>query len=371
MSAAGGPAGRRRRIGVVVTVVVVVTAGCAAALILRPWQVSPTATGTGGVPDVVTARVELTTLTDQVRLNAQLDYGDPVDLPAAGGVVTALPAAGQVIEAGGAVYESDGRPVVLLQGERPLWRDLSSDVGDGQDVLQLEQNLSRFGFFDREPDTRFDWWTKNAIQQWQKSLGLEQTGTVSPADVVIANAPSIRVSQITGALGQSGVSPARYTETTLRAVARLTAAQARELQAGTPVTVQLPDGTELEATLAAIDPGGEPTGEDEQTTPPTATVEFPDQTQVAQAGPAAVRLLVSDTDRTAETLVVPVTALIATADGGYAVEILTGTAIVRVPVEIGMVADARAQILASGPDVDGAPADAPALAEGDDAVISR
>lgn len=371
MSTEGAPSRWARRIGIAVIMVAVITAGCAAALILRPWHSPPSGLESEGGPAPATAPVELSTLTDQVRLNAQLDFGDPIELPAATGVITGLPAAGEVIESGSAVYESDGRPVVLLHGERPFWRDLTSGVSDGPDVLQLEQNLARLGFFDREPDSRFDGWTSNAISQWQRSLGVPPTGTVSPSDVVVANAPGIRIAQIAAALGESGISPATYTETTLRAVARLSAAQARELQAGTPVTVQLPDGTELETTLAAIDPGGAPTGEDEQTTSPTATIEFPDQTDVEDVGPAAVRVTISDPEETAEALVVPVTALVADAEGGYAVEVLTDTEIVRVPVEIGMVVDARAQILTSGPDVDGAPADAVPLAEGDDVVISR
>ncbi|SMX92998.1 Putative peptidoglycan binding domain-containing protein [Brevibacterium sp. Mu109] len=370
MSAKTAP---RKTLRVLLTTVVIaaLAASGVAVAIWKPWESNA---ATSGVPEpaaAVTVPVELGTLTSQLRLNATLGYGEPVKLPAAQGVLTALPAPGQVIEVGQQVYEADGRPVVLLEGARPFWRDLSSDATDGQDVLQLEQNLARLGFFDREPDTRFDWWTTEAVRRWQKELGIPVTGTVAVADVVVVNAPSIRVSQVTGELGQTGVSPATYTATTLTAIAKLTPAQARELIAGTPVTVVLPDGTELENTIAAVDPGGQPTGEDGQTTPPTAMIEFPDQEQVAATGPASVRVIVQNTEESAETLIVPATALIATASDSYAVEVLTGDRIVRVPVQIGLVGDARVQILASGPDVDGAPADAHALSEGDQVVISR
>lgn len=367
---------RRGSRRVVITLIVLVLAGSAIAVGItqnRAVQATGSAHSAGveGDTSIVTATVELSTLTDQIRLNGQLDYGDLRDLPVADGILTALPAPGEVIAVGQPVYEADGRPVMLLQGDRPLWRDLTSGVDDGADVLQLEQNLERLGFFTREPDERFDWWTKNAIQQWQKSLGLQQSGTVAAKEVVIAQSSSIRIAAVGATLGETGVRPAQYTETSLRAIARLTAAQARELQPGTPVIVQLPDGSEITSVLDAIDPGGEATGEEEQATAPTATIEFADQSQVADTGPAAVRIHIDDSDNQLETLVVPVTALLATPEGGYAVEVVTAAGIVRVPVEIGLVADARAQILASGSEVENAPADALALSVGDAVVIAR
>lgn len=366
----------RAALRVMLTVVLLgaLAAGAVAVAVWKPWDGTPPHSAEEPTA-AVTVPVERGTLTSQLRLNATLGYGDPVDLPARAGVITVLPAPGQVIEVGRPVYESDGRPVILLQGARPFWRDLSSDVADGPDVLQLEQNLARLGFFDREPDARFDWWTTEAVRRWQKSLALPSTGTVAAADVVGVDAPGIRISQVTGRLGQTGVAPATYTATTLRAIAKLSPAQARELAAGTPVTVVLPDGAELANTIAAVDPGGHPTDEEGQTTPPTAVIEFPDQAQVAAIGPASIRIVVQhseqDPAQSATTLIVPATALIATAKDLYAVEVKTGKGIVRVPVRIGLVADARVQILASGSDVEGADADARDLSEGDRVVISR
>lgn len=365
---------RRRkaaRIALVTVLGTALAAGGAVAAVCKPWEKVSEESRDHGASTAVTVPVELGTLTSQLRLNAALGYGDPVELRAAPGVITALPASGQVIEVGHSVYEADGRPVILLEGTRPFWRELSSDAADGQDVLQLEQNLARWGFFDREPDARFDWWTTDAVQRWQKALGLPVTGSVATSEVVAVNAPSIRMAQVTAKLGQSGVSPATYTATTLRAVAKLTPAQARELTAHTPVTVVLPDGTELENAIAAVDPGGQPAGEEGKTLPPTAVIVFPDQEQVTATGPATIRIVVQNTQESAETLIVPATALIATAKNAYSVETLVDDRIVRVPVQIGLVADARVQILVSGSDVDGAPADARALAEGDQVVISR
>ncbi|MBK7820427.1 MAG: peptidoglycan-binding protein [Tessaracoccus sp.] len=365
--------GRRRWLRAVVVAVVVaaVVAGGVLVWERKPWApASPAAEGNAPAP-AVTAPVVRGTLINELRLNATLGYDDAVELPTAAGMLTALPAVGKVVKVGSPVYEADGRPVILLRGARPFWRELARGVRDGKDVLQLERNLARLGFFTRKPDTRFDWWTRDAVRKWQRKLGVPVTGVVANSDVVVVNAPGIRVAQVTGRLGQTGVSPLAYTATRLRAVAKLTAAQARELQPGTRVTVVLSDGKKVKAKLAAVDPGGQPAKEEGQTTPPTAVVEFPDQTKVAEVGPGSVRVLVKNGVRTDETLIVPATALIATARDSYAVEVQTTEGIVRVPVAIGLVADARVQVLASGSDVDGAPAGARRLREDDEAVLAR
>ncbi len=357
---------RRGRAPWIAATTVLVLALAATVAVTRPWERGePAAADT---PAPVTAPVELATLTSQVRLNAQLGYGDAIPLPPATGMLTGLPAAGQVIQTGYQVYEADGRPVVLFRGTRPFWRELSTGV-DGEDVRQLQQNLADLGFLDGVADGKFGDATKRAVTAWQKSLGLAQTGDFAPGDAVVADAPGIRIARVSARLGDAGASAATFTETTLRATAKLTTAQARELLPGTPVTVVLPDGTELDTVLASVDPGGVPTGEGDAVTPPTALVEFEDQTAVASVGSVAVRIIIRDDAEQPETLVVPVTALLATADGGYAVEVQDGEDSVRIPVEIGLVADARVQVLRSGGALDG---DAgPELAEGDPVVLAR
>lgn len=368
---------RRTRAKILISLLLLVLLS-AGALVLWPpqsWGAKPAASTEAQAVRAETMPVEKGTLTDELRLNGALGYGEAIELPAAPGVITALPAAGKVIKVGARVYEVDGRPVTLFAGRRPFWRELARGVDDGQDVLQLERNLARLGFFAGRPDTRFDAYTSEAVKLWQKSLGLRGTGSVAAADIVTVNAPSIRVARVTGRLGQSQVVPLSYTATKLRAVVKLSDAQARELRVGTPVAVELPDGSEMRSTLAAVDPGGQPTGqgegEDEKRTPPTATIEFREQKRLRALGPTSVRVTVQKREETAETLIVPVTALVATARDEYAVEVRSKNRIVRVPVRIGLVADARVQIVASGAEVEGAPADAAALKEGDEVVISR
>ena len=371
----------RLRPAVGVTLGIIVFAlGAGALWIWSPWGSASQDAPEAAAPETVTVPVVMGTLTQQLRLNATLGYGAPLELLASTGTITALPAPGQVISAGEPAYEADGRPVTLLSGERPVWRDLARGVDEGKDVLQLEHNLAQLGFFDREPNTEFDGATADAVKRWQKAIGMPVTGAVAMMDVVAVNGPSIRVSPVTATLGQAGVSPLSYTATALHAEAKLTGALARELQVGTPVTVVRPGGTGLENVLASVTPGGQPTGEEGKTTPPIAVIEFADQAQVSAVGPATIRVIVRGDPATAETpeepaapmtLIVPATAIVATAQDRYAVEVQTKAGIVRVHVQIGLIADARVQILASGADVEGAPADARSLATGDEVVISR
>ena len=205
--------------------------------------------------------------------------------------------------------------MVLLEGERPFWRELSSDSDDGQDAAT--EHLP-YWFFDEADSIRL---VDSMLCAVGRGTGLPVTGKVAVSDVVVVNAPSIRISHVTADLGHTGVSPATYTATALRVVAPLTPAQARDLTANTPVTVVLPEGTEHASVIASIDPGGQPTGEEGQITPPTAVIEFPDQEQVSPDELGSIQVVVQSAETGEETLIVPATALIATAEDSYAVEV--------------------------------------------------
>lgn len=194
-------------------------------------------------------------------------------------------------------------------------------------------------------DDEFTAVTETNVKAWQKSLGVPQDGIVKLGDVVAISAASVRVESVTAKLGDpAGSSPLSYTSTTLRVVAKLTDAQAREILPATKVTVILPDGTEAPATVTAVDPGGQPTEKEGETTPPTADVEFDDPAVAEGIGLRAVKVVFA-TSEVKDALVVPVTALVATTDGGYAVDVLRkGGKVERVAVEVGLIADTKVQV---------------------------
>lgn len=321
----------------------------AVVLVAQPWGGAPAESADDSEPATVLA--ERTTLTSDLILNGNLSYGEPIELTGRSGIVTRLPVAGQEIAVGQALYEVDGRPVIALRGDRPFWRDLSVDSTDGPDVTQLEQALVDLGYGgELVVDQTFTWATEAAVKSWQKALGLQPTGVIALGDVVAVNSAAVRISAVTAKLGdQAGESPMSYTSTLLRAVATLTDAQAREILPATPVTVTLPDGTELPGVITAIDPGGVPTGDEDETTPATAIVDLEDPAAAQGIGLRAVRVTLA-TAEVEDALVVPVTALLATLDGGYAVDVVRDGEIVRVPVEIGLIADTRVQIVGGGLD---------------------
>jgi len=363
MAATVTKTGRQRGRRFTITGAVVLGVAVAIAVPLLRTNGDSSAAAAGLTP--VTARVERATLTSELRLNGQLSFGSPEPLLPAAGMLTALPSVGQTVEFGEPVYAVDGSPVVLFTGEMPFWRDLStattcSAARPCADVAQLQQNLIDLGYLNLpEPSGIFGSGTRQAVRDWQRALGLEVTGRFAAASVVVAPSPSIRIAEVTARLGERGVSPAASNATALHGTVTLTEAQSRELAIGMPVTVVLRDGTEVAAVLSAIDPGGESTSGGSATTPPTATIHFASQLPLTGVGESSIRAIVHADDVGAATLIVPATAILATVENGYAVEVWDGAMIRRVPVEIGRVADARVQILGGD------------LAEGDLVVLSR
>lgn len=316
----------------------------AAVLVWQPWR--GVASDPDSQADAITATVERTTLTSNLVLNGSLSYGTAVELPGRGGIITGLPTAGDEIPVGHAVYEVDGMPIVAVRGDRPFWRTLAEGIPNGPDVRQLEQYLADSGLgYDLTVDDEFTAITTKRVKEWQERIGVEQTGIIALGDIVAVGSDSIRVDKVTGKLGDpAGSSPLSYSSTRLRVVAKLTDAQARELQPATPVTVTLPDGTELAGTITAIDPGGAPTGEEGKTTSPSAVVDLDDPAAAAGIGLRAVKVALAASEAE-DALVVPVTALLATAADGYAVDVIRDGELVRIPIELGLIADTRVQVL--------------------------
>lgn len=364
----------RRRIATVVIALVAVTALAVTCAVMKPWTLighmtadsqQTTQSSAPRKVDVTTLRAQPVTkgvINAETRLGATLTYDTASDFAEATGVITQLPVAGKQIGTGEQVYEMDGIPVVLFHGERPFWRTLDTGTTDGPDVAQLEQNLAELGYFLGAPDNHFDGYTKEAVRQWQRwSLGLDgdvANGVFQPSSVAVAPAAPIRIKTVAAKLGQTNVSPASYTGVTLHAQATITAGQAATFKAGDKAKVVLPDNTTLDTTLTAVDQGGQSSGastgqssgqsngKDGQVTQPSVRIDFPDQTQVAEFGATAIQIIVPNADAaTEETLIVPVTALIASAGDQYAVEVIRGESLERVPVEIGLVANAQVQVL--------------------------
>jgi peptidoglycan hydrolase-like protein with peptidoglycan-binding domain len=301
-------------------------------------------------PSTKTAKVTTRDLVQTEQVDGRLGYG-ATRLLSGGreGVITALPAEGSVIDRGGTLWEVDGAPgPALLFGDRPMWRRLSSGVDKGEDVRQLEENLVALGFADPAKMTVDDEYTSAtaaAVKRWQKARGLEQTGAVETTDVIFASGP-LRVATLKAAVGaKAGATTEVYEATGAEQIVsvKLDTGKASVAKQDDPVTIKLSDGRTINGTVRSVGTVVHTDTSEGQTSNYLDVV-------IAIEGGQAVGLddapvTVNFTRSSAKgVLAVPVRALLALAEGGYAVERVTATGTELVPVELGAFADGYVQV---------------------------
>jgi peptidoglycan hydrolase-like protein with peptidoglycan-binding domain len=293
-----------------------------------------------------TTRVTRTTLTQTERVSGTLGYGDKSTLSAKGaGTVTWLPAVGATVNRGQPAYRVDDHPVPLLYGALPFYRPLTDGVS-GSDVKEFEQNLSALGYTGFTVDDKYTASTATAVRKWQKDLGLTETGTVDPAQVALAP-DAIRVTELHGAAGSAAGGPLLdYTGTTRTVSVDLDVAKQGLVHAGVAASVTLPDGTNVDGTVASIGTVATAGNNGSSATMPVS-VTIADQSKLGTLDGAPVDVtLVSAQAK--DVLSVPVNALVALAEGGYGVQLVTGSSTKYVAVKTGMFAGGRVEITGDG-----------------------
>ena len=339
---------RRRRTRWVVTgVVVVVVLGVGTGVVLTRQGARPASAAARGPAAAQTTEVSKVDLADQLTLTGKLGYGDEHTLSGRKqGTITALPAQCTVLDRGKTVYQVDAKPVPLLYADIPLYRDIAAGMTDGPDVKVLEENLKALGYTGfGTPDKKFTDATAAAIKKWQKALGLDQTGTIGMGDVVITSGP-VRVSTVSAELGGHGDGALlKYTGTGRAVTVELTASQKELAKAGAKVGLTVA-GKTTTGTVASVAPAASG-GNDNQEQKFNATITLDDPAVVGDLDAGSV-----DTRFTTATrqgvLAVPVGALLALAEGGYAVEVVEGTNHRLVAVKTGLFADGKVEVEGSG-----------------------
>lgn len=94
----------------------------------------------------------------------------PSALKPAASIITRLPARSAQLQEGDVMLTASGRPVFILQGEAPAYRDLVPGTS-GDDVRQLEQALKRLGHDPGSIDGAYDERTSAAVAGWYSSAG--------------------------------------------------------------------------------------------------------------------------------------------------------------------------------------------------------
>jgi peptidoglycan hydrolase-like protein with peptidoglycan-binding domain len=341
----GPTAPRRRRRGrwLVVALVTVAVLGTGSAVALTRVAANAANDAPPKAAPPQTVEVRKTTLADQQTITGTLAYGPERSLPGRKpGTVTGLPTQGSVIERGQNVYAVDAKQVPLFYGDLPLFRDLAVGMTNGPDVKIVEENLRELGFDGfGEPDEKFTTATANAVKKWQKALGVEQTGVLGMGDVVVQPGP-IRVASVTAQLGAPGTGDLMKVTGTDRAVTvQLEASKLRLAKVGDKVGLAITGGGTTTGTVVSIGKAG---GGDAQDDKAKSTVTISLDDPAAAAGLDSVSTSVEfTTGKRENVLVVPVGALLALAEGGYAVE-SDGKLI---PVKTGLFA--KGQVEVSGP----------------------
>jgi peptidoglycan hydrolase-like protein with peptidoglycan-binding domain len=358
---------RRSRLAFAVPVV---AAACAGAVLTVAVQGGAPPPAAAAPPPVRTATVIRADLSTTVLTEGTLGYAPtrPVVNQLAG-TYTWLPAAGRTIRPGRALYRVDNLPVVLMSGDVPAWRPFLPGMTSGPDVTELQADLVALGYARgllQAPTGQFDLLTVYAVERWQAAHGYPATGEIGFGQVVFLPT-SIRVGEQYAAPG-TAASPGQtpYLATTDR---RMVTAPANPdlppVRAGEVVSIVLPSSATTPGTVTAIGPAA-PTGGSggsggsgpaaagsggaapaSASTVITVRPGRPGATGTGSDVPVQVSL---PTQSARGVLVVPVSALLALAGGGYGVEVVTGPGRDRLTgVRTGLFA--AGQVAISGPGI--------------------
>lgn len=371
--------GRRRWI-VSALVAVVAAAGIALGVTDSFRSGRPTGVVTDNPYPTSTATVTRQDLASETPVNATLGYaGDYSVVNQASGTLTALPQLGEVVSEGQVLYEVNGEPVILLYGSTPAYRNLSegtSTAVTGPDVAKLNADLVALGYAtSSEIPTGSDVFssgTQVGVEKLQSALGLTANGTLSLGQVVFLPSAA-RITTISATLGASapaGQAIMSATSTTRVVTVDLDAAQQSEVKTGDHVSITLPNNQTTPGVVTSVG-----TVATSSSSSPSAGVSgssssnSPNSGGSSGAASATIIVLVSPTDAAATgtwdqapvtvaittasvkgVLAVPVDALLALSDGGYAVEVVGAHGVHHlVSVNLGIFDDAQGLVQVSGP----------------------
>jgi peptidoglycan hydrolase-like protein with peptidoglycan-binding domain len=337
----------RRRGGRALAAAIVVAAIAAAAwLLLASGDGSDPPASNDTVP-LGSAAVERRDLIAREDVDGTLGFSDDATASApAAGTLTRLRDEGDTVTRGRSLMSIDATATAwVLYGTIPMYRDLGPGVSDGRDVRQLERNLEALGY---DPGTVDDDWTSattDAVEEFQEDRDLTEDGTISRSEVVVSDGPA-RVGEHKAEVGdpvQVGKPVTGLNSITPVVTASLDAGLAADVHRDDRVRITLPDGSEVGGRVTRVGTVATP-GEDGA----APTVELRVALNTRRHGrldgaPVSVSL---QTGTTKDALSVPITALVATAPGRYAVELARSHRLVT--VTLGSFADEWVEVDGAG-----------------------
>jgi peptidoglycan hydrolase-like protein with peptidoglycan-binding domain len=266
-----------------------------------------------------------------VEEDGVVQLGDVIFIPEAADVLSVAVEVGQTV--------NPGQPIVTVTSGEPM---------EGADVRQLEEALVALGYDDPAVDGIWDDGTKQAVLAWQADTGLEADGVVDLGEVVFLPA-TVRVNDILASVG-TGVSPGMPVLAISSADQFVTfdlpAGDQGLVVVGQEVNIELPDGTDTPGTVISVasvategQPGAGASFE--------VKIVLDDPTVAAGLDEAPVDVEVIS-DSVSNVMAIPVSALVALAEGGYAVEVNSGDGATQlVAVDPGFYADGLVEVTSS------------------------
>jgi Putative peptidoglycan binding domain len=332
-----------------------------------------------------TTRVEKRTLSAMISQGGILTYrarsdGSPYAvINQAHGTYTTLPALGQVVRQGHALYRVNDSPVVLLYGSTPAYRTLSAGVS-GRDVAELNADLVALGYATspqlRSRSTVFGSATTAAVEKLQAALGAPRTGTLSLGQAVFEPL-AVRVTSVpvqAGGSAQPGETVIQGTSTAREVQVALDVSQETSMAVGNKVSITLPDNQTTPGIVSSVgavatcssSSGSGGSGSNSAahgtdgcssggagSSTPTITVGVTPSDPAATGTWDQAPVQVGITTATVRgALVVPVTALLAQSSGGYAIEVVgagAGAGNHLMAVSLGLFDDADGLVQVTGP----------------------
>jgi hypothetical protein len=339
------------------TVVVIVAAAVSLA-ITGPFHAG-SASNAGGVSyQTSTATVTRRSLTSQTQEDATLGdvgsysvvnqvQGSPAGPAgssgsgAGGGTYTSLPATGALVRQGQVLYAVSGAPVMLLYGSTPAYRVLAE--GDsGPDVTELNTDLVTLGYLsaaDLGAGSGWDYYsgeTAYGVELLQAHLGVTETGSLDLGQAVFLpgaiEVTGYGANVVLGGPAAAGAVVLTASSTTPVVTIDLDASLQSEVHAGEPVAITLPSGSTTPGVVSSVSNVASSSSSGSSSSPSpgqggtgsgaTVTVEVsldnPEAAGSLNQAPVEVTIT---TGSVSNALVVPVTALLAQANGSYAVEV--------------------------------------------------
>jgi peptidoglycan hydrolase-like protein with peptidoglycan-binding domain len=281
-------------------------------------------------PDaMLTVDNEFTTATQEVVRAWQEGIGATVDGVVDFGEIVFLPGPAQVLDVLADPGDQAGGGVVSIA---------TGNLATGADVRQLEEALVALGF-DADgtlvADSTYTPETTQAVLVFQTAAGLEQDGIIDLGEIVFLPG-EVRITTHLAAKGSGvGVGSPLLGISLSEKVIRvdLPADEQGALAVGDAVTIEMPDNTLVPATVVFVSQ----TATQSEYGPATfeVLIELDDPAVAAGLDEAPVDVIVVS-DSVEEVMAIPVSALVALLEGGYAVEVDAGGGHTQlVAVEVG------------------------------------